>query len=83
MARRAAAGVAAGLHLLIRLPDTAPETHIVQSLAHQGVLVTPLSRYQHRRTDSGIVVGFARLTAHQAPHVGRELAAVLQQALRV
>ena len=76
------AGVAAGLHLLIRLPDTAAETGLTERLTHQGILVTPLSRYQHRPADAGIVVGFARLTAHQAPRVGRELAATLQQALR-
>ena len=75
-------GVAAGLHLLIRLPDEVSETHVTERLTRQGILVTPLSRYQHRRTDSGIVVGFARLTAHQAPRVGHELAVTLQHALR-
>ena len=75
-------GVAAGLHLLVRLPDAVAETHVTERLTRQGILVTPLSRYQHRRTDSGIVVGFARLTAHQAPRVGRELAVTLQHALR-
>ena len=73
-------GVAAGLHLLVRLPDAAAQDHVVERLARRGILVTPLSRYQHRRTDSGIVVGFARLTAHQAPRVGRELAVTLQHA---
>jgi hypothetical protein len=58
------------------------ETHVTERLTRQGILVTPLSRYQHRRTNSGIVVGFARLTAHQAPRVGRELAVTLQHALR-
>jgi len=75
-------GVAAGLHLLVRLPDAVADIQVADRLTRQGILVTPLSRYQHRRTDSGIVVGFARLTADQAPRVGLELARTLQHVLR-
>jgi len=66
---------------LVRLPDAMAELPVAERLTRQGILVTPLTRYHYHRTDSGIVVGFARLTAHQAPRVGRELAVTLQHAL--
>ena len=72
------AGVAAGLHLLIRLPNRVAETHAVDRLRDHGIWTTPLSRYQHRPTDAGIVVGFARLAPQHAPSVSQHLAAALQ-----
>jgi GntR family transcriptional regulator / MocR family aminotransferase len=72
------AGVAAGLHLLIRLPNRVAETHAVDRLRDHGIWTTPLSRYQHRPTDAGIVLGFARLAPQHAPSVSQHLAAALQ-----
>lgn len=65
------AGVAAGLHLLVDLPDKAREVRAEQRLAQHKVWATPLSRYQHRQDDAGLVLGFARLPPQHARRVSR------------
>ncbi|MGY1608495.1 MocR-like pyridoxine biosynthesis transcription factor PdxR [Geodermatophilus sp. SYSU D00700] len=74
-------GVAAGLHLLVRLPDQVTETRVHQRLAENDVWATPLSRYQHSRHDAGIVFGFARLRPRHAALVSGRVAAALQAGL--
>jgi GntR family transcriptional regulator/MocR family aminotransferase len=71
-------GVAAGLHLLIRLPDRAAEARTVECLVERGIWITPLSRYRRRSADTGIVVGFARLAPHHATAVSRQMASALR-----
>lgn len=73
------AGVAAGLHLLIKLPDAAAETRAVHRLIERGIWTTPLRRYQHRPAEAGIVIGFARLAPHQATPISRRMAEALQE----
>jgi DNA-binding transcriptional MocR family regulator len=67
-----------GLHLLIRLSNRVAEIHAVDRLRDHGIWTTPLSRYQHRPTDAGIVVGFARLAPQHTPSVSQHVAAALQ-----
>jgi GntR family transcriptional regulator/MocR family aminotransferase len=71
-------GVAAGLHLLIRLRDRAAEARAVECLVDRGIWTTPLSRYRRRSADTGIVVSFARLAPHRATVVSREMASALR-----
>jgi GntR family transcriptional regulator/MocR family aminotransferase len=71
-------GVAAGLHLLIRLPDRAAEARTVECLVERGIWITPLSRYRRRSADAGIVVSFARLAPHHATAVSRQMASALR-----
>lgn len=68
------AGVAAGLHLLIRLPGPDAEARAIRYLRDRDIWTTPLSRYNHRATAAGIVVGFARLPVHHAAAISAELA---------
>ena len=73
------AGVAAGLHLLIKLPDAAAETRAIQRLIESGIWTTPLCRYQRRPAEAGIVIGFARLAPHQATQISRRIAQALRE----
>jgi GntR family transcriptional regulator/MocR family aminotransferase len=70
-------GVAAGLHVMIRLPNRAAETGAVRLLKDRGIWVMPLRRYQHGDAGAGIVLSFARLAPQHATRVSRTLAAVL------
>ena len=74
------AGVAAGLHLLIKLPDAAAESRAIQRLIERGIWTTPLRRYQHRPAEAGIVIGFARLAPHQATPISRRIAEAIRDA---
>jgi GntR family transcriptional regulator / MocR family aminotransferase len=74
-------GVAAGLHLLIRLPNPAAEIRAVQRLTDRGIWATPLSRYQLEQAGAGIVIGFARLAPQHATLVSRHLAEALRDLL--
>jgi GntR family transcriptional regulator / MocR family aminotransferase len=71
-------GVAAGLHLLVTLPGTAPDTDLAERAAAAGVLVHPLSWHRHRPGPPGLVLGYA---AHPPDRL-REAAARLGPALR-
>ncbi|MEU7895042.1 PLP-dependent aminotransferase family protein [Nonomuraea sp. NPDC049152] len=56
-------GVAAGLHVVLRLPDAADDRDVAVRLASHGVLVTPLSEYAGTAPlFPGLVLGYARLT---------------------
>ena len=71
-------GVAAGLHLLIRLPNRAVEDGAVGLLKDRDIWVTPLGRYQHNDSGAGIVLSFARLAPQHAIRVSRSLTSVVQ-----
>lgn len=73
------AGVSAGLHLLIKLPNAAAETRAVQRLEERGIWITPLSHCQRRSSAAGLVIGFARLPPQHAERVSRLLAVALRE----
>ncbi|MEV0900728.1 PLP-dependent aminotransferase family protein [Actinoplanes sp. NPDC049802] len=53
------AGVAAGLHLLVLLPETADDVDLAGRVAAAGVLVQPLTWHRHRAGPPGLVIGYA------------------------
>jgi GntR family transcriptional regulator/MocR family aminotransferase len=71
------AGVAAGLHLLILLPDGTPDPVLAENAARVGVRVHPLSWHRLAPGPPGLVLGYAaqppdRL-AEAAQRLGRAL----------
>jgi GntR family transcriptional regulator/MocR family aminotransferase len=55
-------GVAAGLHVLLRLPPDIDDRRVAHAAAARGVYVEPLSQYALRqRGDSGLVIGYGRV----------------------
>lgn len=52
-------GVAAGLHLLLELPDGVDDARIAASARELGVLVQPLSAQRHRPGPPGLIVHYA------------------------
>ncbi|MEV3920750.1 PLP-dependent aminotransferase family protein [Actinomadura coerulea] len=58
------AGIAAGLHLLVRLPEEIDEGRLVSEAGRRGVKVYGLGRYDHGTSERrGLVLGYARATA--------------------
>ena len=55
-----AEGDAAGAHVVVRLPDLATETAVVDAAQQRGIALDPLSR--HGGTAPGLVLGFAAPT---------------------
>jgi GntR family transcriptional regulator/MocR family aminotransferase len=57
-------GIAAGLHVVVRLPDDTDDIRLSRALAGNGVNALPLSSYAHRGTTPpypGLVLGYALL----------------------
>jgi GntR family transcriptional regulator/MocR family aminotransferase len=52
-------GVAAGLHLLVSLPRPTDDAAIAERALAVGVAVHPLSWYQQRPGEPGLVIGYA------------------------
>jgi GntR family transcriptional regulator/MocR family aminotransferase len=75
-------GVAAGLHLLLRLPDGAGEAAAVAALAERRVRVRGLAGYrlQARDDESALVVGYGRLPEPAIDAVVDALAAAVAAA---
>jgi GntR family transcriptional regulator/MocR family aminotransferase len=75
--RARVAGVAAGLHLLVTLPDDTPDTLLAERAAAAGVLVHPLSWHRLRPGPPGLVLGYAAHSpdrlAEAAERLGRAL----------
>ncbi|GAB3871430.1 PLP-dependent aminotransferase family protein [Kibdelosporangium lantanae] len=55
-------GIAAGLHLVIRVPDGIDDRLLAQALAARGVNAPALADYATYETFPGLVVGYANLT---------------------
>ena len=55
-------GVAAGVHVLLRLPQDVDDAAIADAAARAGIAVPPLSAFRVRpAADGGLVVGYGRL----------------------
>ncbi|MCP2343227.1 MocR-like pyridoxine biosynthesis transcription factor PdxR [Actinomadura rupiterrae] len=56
-------GIAAGLHVVLRLPDGCDDAEVTARLARAGIRVAALSSYVHEHpADPGLVLGWARLS---------------------
>jgi GntR family transcriptional regulator/MocR family aminotransferase len=70
-------GVAAGLHLLILLPEGTPDTVLAERAAGHGVLVHPLSWHRLRPGPPGLVLGYAAHAPDRLAEAARRLGAAL------
>jgi GntR family transcriptional regulator/MocR family aminotransferase len=74
-------GAAAGLHVLLRLPDGVDDVAVQAVAADRGIGVNPLSPMSHSgSSDSGLVVGYSRLTVESIDAAVAALAASLEEA---
>jgi GntR family transcriptional regulator / MocR family aminotransferase len=68
-------GIAAGLHLLLRLPDGAGDAAVAEEAARAGVRVPPLSAFRIAPSDAdGLVIGYGRLHESAVGPAARTLA---------
>jgi GntR family transcriptional regulator/MocR family aminotransferase len=75
-------GIAAGVHLLLRLPNRCDDTAIVADAATARIVVEPLSRFFVDHTEQrGLVVGYGRLHESAVDAVAQALARVLRRHL--
>jgi GntR family transcriptional regulator/MocR family aminotransferase len=72
-------GVAAGLHLLVTLPETADDAALADALRDAGVLVHPLSWHRRLPGPPGLVLGYAAHT----PDRLRKAAAAIARVVRL
>ncbi|MFI2103587.1 PLP-dependent aminotransferase family protein [Isoptericola sp. NPDC019693] len=70
-------GVAAGLHLVVRLPDGDAEARAVAALRGAGVPADPLSGASARAGAWGVILGAARVQGAAVPRVVEILGAVV------
>jgi GntR family transcriptional regulator/MocR family aminotransferase len=70
-------GIAAGLHLVIRLPDGIDDRLLAQALAARGVNAPALADYSAHTFFPGLVVGYATLTPDRLRAAVTEFAAAL------
>ena len=72
-------GVAAGVHLLLRLPAGVDDTQVVEAARARGLRVEALSGHCTARPETGgLVLGYGRLHEATIPIAVGELAAVLR-----
>jgi GntR family transcriptional regulator/MocR family aminotransferase len=72
-------GIAAGMHLLVRLPRGADDTAIAEQAANAGIRISALSEFRIRPGDRrpGLVAGYGRLHAEATERAVRALAKVI------
>jgi GntR family transcriptional regulator / MocR family aminotransferase len=75
-------GIAAGVHLLLRLPRGCDDEAIVAEAANARIVVQPLSRFHVRTTqESGLVIGYGRLHESAVGGAMKELARIVRRHL--
>jgi GntR family transcriptional regulator/MocR family aminotransferase len=73
-------GVAAGLHLLVGLPDGVDDATVAERALAAGVAVQPLSYHRLRPGPAGLVIGYAAVTPDRLREGVRLLAAAVAEA---
>ncbi|WP_033440044.1 MocR-like pyridoxine biosynthesis transcription factor PdxR [Saccharothrix sp. NRRL B-16314] len=68
-------GVAAGLHVVVRLPEGTDDSALQARLARRGVNAPALAAYARTPTFPGLVLGYAALTPDRLREAVRELRA--------
>jgi GntR family transcriptional regulator/MocR family aminotransferase len=75
-------GVAAGVHLVLRLPAGVSDVAVAESAARARIRVPPLSAFRLRTSrEGGLVVGYGRLHESAVEPAARALAAAVRQHL--
>jgi GntR family transcriptional regulator / MocR family aminotransferase len=75
-------GVAAGVHMLLRLPSGVGDVAVAESAARARIRVPPLSAFRLEPSDDGgLVIGYGRLHESAVEPAARALAAVVRQHL--
>ncbi len=69
-------GVAAGLHVVLRMPDGSDDMALKHALEARGVHVWALAQYARTPMWPGLVLGYASLTPDRLREAVREIAAV-------
>jgi len=72
-------GVAAGLHLLVGLPDHVDDADVAERALRAGVAVQPLSQHRLRPGPPGLVIGYAATTPDRLREGVRLLAIAVRQ----
>jgi GntR family transcriptional regulator / MocR family aminotransferase len=70
-------GVAAGLHVVLRLPSGVDDGAVAQRLADHDIYVSALSRYTRLGTHPGLVIGYAATTPDRLRDAVREIATIV------
>jgi GntR family transcriptional regulator / MocR family aminotransferase len=71
-------GVAAGVHLLLRLPPRVTDSAIADAAQSEGIAVTPLSAFQLAPAEAGgLVIGYGRLHEAAVEEATEALATVI------
>jgi GntR family transcriptional regulator/MocR family aminotransferase len=70
-------GVAAGLHVVVRLPEGTDDSALQARLARRGVNAMALANYARTPTFPGLVLGYAALTPDRLREAVRELRAAV------
>jgi GntR family transcriptional regulator / MocR family aminotransferase len=72
-------GIAAGVHLLLRLPSGTSDTAIAADARDTRIAVQPLSAFRIRPSDEGgLVIGYGRLHESAVEPAARALAGVIK-----
>jgi len=73
-------GIAAGLHLLARIPSQRDERQILRAARQRGIRLYGLTDYQieHHASAPGLVLGYAGLTIDAIDHGTAELAELVR-----
>jgi len=72
-------GVAAGVHVLLRLPPGVSDRTIADAASNEGIAVPPLSAFQIRPSDqAGLVIGYGRLHESAVGPATRALAKLVR-----
>jgi len=75
-------GIAAGVHLVLRLPRGCDDTAVVADAATARILVAPLSRFHvHATEERGLVIGYGRLHESAVNDVAKALARIVRRHL--
>jgi GntR family transcriptional regulator/MocR family aminotransferase len=71
-------GVAAGLHVVLRLPSDMDDSLVSQRLADRGIHAPALSGYARLDTYPGLVIGYAATTPDRLRDAVKEIAATVR-----
>jgi GntR family transcriptional regulator / MocR family aminotransferase len=72
-------GVAAGVHVLLRLPPGVSDRTIADAASNEGIAVPPLSAFRIRASDrGGLVIGYGRLHESAVVPATRALAKLVR-----